>query len=216
MNNNQIALIELIRTKIKTGFASVEDIIEETIEYLEDQGWEEEISEDWINDRVTEEYKKRVEESKGWIQPTDPEKLSKAFDQLCKEKIIALHCAGYTTSDGESDVIEIHSELLDMGIESTGYCFYHQQDFDRAIDPHQKSLLIAFQKVNNKKEEETLRVGKQVTRILKENGLNVNWNGNANEKIEIVNIEWNNVYENDGDAWNHYRVLELMENKTKH
>ncbi|WP_217605708.1 hypothetical protein [Chitinophaga sp. GbtcB8] len=56
--------------------------------------------------------------------------------------IIALHNAGYTRQDGESDCGHIYSELKAEGITTRGYCFYHTQDLERVIEGHE--LYVAF------------------------------------------------------------------------
>ena len=193
------------------GFSSVEKIKEAIIEEVEDNGFEDEISEEWINSTIENEYEKLKEERQNWKSPTDTEKLIKAFNDLCKENIIALHKAGYTTSDGESDVAEVEAELRKSGVISDGYCFYHEQDLARAISPEDSRLTIAFNKIDNSNDEVAIQVGRRVVKKLKEHGFDIIWNENATRKIEISNFKWEKIYnESDEDVSDSRKVIELM------
>ena len=193
------------------GFLSIEEIQEATLEEVEDNEFEDEISEEWVNSKIEDEYEKLKAESRNWKSPTDTEKLVKAFDELCRENIIALHKAGYTTSDGESDVVEVETELRKSGVVSDGYCFYHEQDLARAILPEDSSLTIAFNKLNNSNAEVTIQIGKRVVKKLKEHDFDTIWNETATRKIEIPNFKWEKIYnESDEDISDSRKVIELM------
>jgi hypothetical protein len=211
MTENQEFIYESIVSQVRMGFLPVEEIKEIVLEQVEDNEFEDEISEEWVNSRVDSEFEKLKGESKSWTGPTDTDKLVKAFDELCTLKIIALHNAGYTTSDGEEEVIAVEEALRESGVKSVGYCFYHEQDLERAIDPKQNNLLIAFQKVDNNDDKVTLEVGKLVAQTLKKNGFEVKWNETVNKKIEILNFRWRKIYnEGDDDLLDYNRVLDIM------
>lgn len=211
MTENEEFIYESIVSQIRMGFLPVDLIKELVMEEVEDNEFNEEISEEWVNSTVDSEFTKLTEESKNWKKPTDTDKLIAAFDELCALKIIALHNAGYTTSDGEEEVVEVEMELRESGITSEGYCFYHEQDLQRAIDPDQNKLAIAFQKINNSDKEVTAKVGNIVADVLKKNGLNVNWNGDVNKKIELLNFAWQKLYkEEDNDLLDYDSVIDKM------
>lgn len=211
MNEDQEYIYEMIVNKVRMGFDAKEVIQEMILEQVEDEELEDEVSEDWINETVAAEFKKVKQESKTWSHPTDPEKLAKAFDELCAQNIIALHNAGFETSDGEQEVVDIEIQLRDNGKQSDGYCFYHEQDLERAIDPDSKNLMIAFQKINNSDDAVTLAVGKIVAAKLREHGFTIRWNENPQQKIEIVDINWHKQYNEDDEAhFEHARVLDLL------
>lgn len=211
MTENEQFIYDSIVSQIRMGFWPVDIIKEVVIEQVEDNEFEDEISEEWVNKLVDVEFEKLTLESKSWDKPTDTDKLINAFDELCSLNIIALHNAGYTTSEGEEEVVAVEIELRKRGIVSDGYCFYHAQDLERAIDPESKSLLIAFQKIDNSDKEVTLKVGKQVVEILEKNGITVKWNGNVNEKIEIPNFTWRKIYnEQSDDLLDYSRVVNIM------
>jgi len=99
-----------------------------------------------------------------------------------------LHNAGFTTSDGVYEVVEVERALRKKGKKSDGYCFYHEQDLGSAIVPQNPSLMLAFQKVDNSDNKTTIQVGKKIVAILKENGFQIKWDEIATRKIEIINF----------------------------
>lgn len=211
MTENEEFIYESIFNQVRMGFLSIDHIKENIMEEIEDNEFEDEISEAWAFEKIDEEYQKLLQESKQWKSPTDTEKLIKAFDELCDQNIIALHNAGYTTSDGEYEVVEVERELRENEVESDGYCFYHEQDLARAIDPENPSLYIAFQKVDNSDEETTIGVGNKVAEVLKNNGFELNWDGSAKRKIEIPGFKWQQIFDEEGrDLQDYSEVIDRM------
>ncbi|SFD17570.1 DUF6891 domain-containing protein [Flavobacterium phragmitis] len=211
MTENEEFIYESIFNQVRMGFLSVDDIKDNIMEEIEDNEFEEEISEAWAFEKIDEEYQKLLAESKQWKSPTDTERLINAFDELCDQNIVALHNAGYTTSDGEYEVVEVERELRENGVTSDGYCFYHEQDLARAIDPENPSLYIAFQKVDNSDPAVTIEVGKKVAEVLRNNGFEVKWEETASRKIEIPNFRWQQVYNEDSrDLQDYGEVVERM------
>lgn len=211
MTENEEFIYESIFNQVRMGFLSIDDIKDNIMEEIEDNEFEDEISEAWAFEKIDEEYQKLLEESKNWENPTDTEKLIKAFNELCDQNIIALHNAGYTTSDGEYEVVEVERELRDNGVESDGYCFYHEQDLARAVVQDDPSLYIAFQKVDNSDEETTISIGNKVAEVLKNNGFELNWDGSARRKIEIPGFRWQQIYDENGrDLQDYGQVIDRM------
>jgi hypothetical protein len=210
MTEDQKYIYDSIFNMVRMGFDSKEDILEMSIEQVQDEGFEDEISEDWVEKVVISEFEKLELESKSWKSPTDVERLVKAFDELCGLKIIALHNAGYSTSDGEYDVCDIEIKLREKGLESDGYCFYHGQDLERAVNPLDRNLMIAFQKVDNEEDSVTLKIGKIVVEVLQKNGFEINWDETVKQKIEIINVNWQKLYDKNNSDFDHERVIYLM------
>ena len=183
MSENQEFIHESIFNQVRMGFVSISEIKENIIEEIEDNGLEKEISKKWAFENIEREFEKLCEESKSWKSPTDTERLIEAFDELCEKSIIALHNAGYSTSDGEYEVVEVERTLRENQVISDGYCFYHEQDLSRAIATQNSGLYIAYQKVNNSDDDVTLEVGKKVVKILTDKGLQVEWKEDINSKI---------------------------------
>ncbi|OIV39817.1 DUF6891 domain-containing protein [Flavobacterium johnsoniae] len=211
MTENEEFIYESIFNQVRMGFLSIDEIKENIIEEIEDNEFEDEISEEWAFEKIDQEYQKLLLESKQWKTPTDTEKLINAFDQLCDENIIALHNAGYTTSDGEYEVVEVERELQENEVVSDGYCFYHEQDLARAIAIEDPSLYIAFQKVDNSDDETTINVGKKVAEVLRNNGFEINWNESSRTKIEIPGFRWQKIFDEDArDLQDYSEVVDRM------
>ena len=213
MTENQEFIYESIVSQVRMGFLPIDEIKDNIIEEIEDNGFEDEISEDWANEQIDNEWENLISESKNWKSPNDTERLTEAFDELCDKNIIALHNAGFETSDGEYEVVEVERALRENGKMSDGYCFYHEQDLARAISKDNPSLYIAFQKINNEDDKVSIEVGKKVVEVLKHHGFAVDWNESANTKILIPNFKWQRIYdENNRDLQDYNDVIERMSN----
>lgn len=211
MTENEAFIYESIFNQVRMGFLSLDEIQENILEEIEDNEFEDEISEEWAFDKIKQEYQKLLAESKNWKSPTDTERLIKAFDELGDENIVALHNAGYTTTDGEYEVVEVERELQENEVESDGYCFYHEQDLARAVATEDPGLFIAFQKVDNSDEATTIEVGKIVAEVLTNNGFKINWDGSAKTKIEIPGFRWQRIFDEDArDLQDYSEVVERM------
>lgn len=214
MTENEEFIFDRFLISIKSGFESLEDIIAETLETVEDEGWENEIGEEWIQENVTREYEKHSQTSKTWQQPTDPERLRQAFDSLCQQQIIALHNAGYETSDAVYEASDIWKDAEDEGLTPIGYCYYHGQDLERAIEDD--LLMIGFYGATENNEKEAIIIGNKVVGALQTVGFEIDWNGSAKKRIAIRNFKWQNVFVSHDDVeerWGYDRILNLMANK---
>lgn len=211
MTENEKFIYESVFNQVRMGFLPLDEIKENILEEIIDNEFEGVISEKWAYELINSEYIQMVEESKNWKKPTDTDLLIKAFDELCKRNIVALHNAGYTTSDGEYEVVQVEASLREEQVISDGYCFYHEQDLTRAISIENPSLYIAFQKVNNYDDKVTLEVGRKVVKVLKEIGFEVDWNENPQDKILIPNFKWQRLYDdNNRDLQDYDHTAELM------
>lgn len=195
MTENEAFIFESIENQVRMGFLSIDEIKDNILDEIEDNEFENEISEDWANKHIETEWQQRLDESKTWKNPTDTQRLVAAFNDLCDHNIIALHNAGYTTSDGEYEVVEVERELRKHNIISDGYCFYHEQDLSRAISKDDPSLYLAFQKVDNEDDEVTISVGRKIVEILNKHGFETEWNQSPTTKILIPNFKWELFYE---------------------
>lgn len=211
MTENEKYLRDHFLVSIKSGFLSLEDVIAEMLEIVEDEGWGSEISEEWVKQHVTREYEKNVADSKTWVHPTDTQRLHQVFDNLCRENIVALHNAGYTTSDAIYDVQDIWKDIEDAGGKPIGYCYYHGQDLERVIE--EGILNIGFHGAKENNEKEAIIIGNKVVAALKSAGFTIDWNGAASRRIAIQDFNWQNTFTSDEeveDKWGYDRVLDLM------
>jgi len=123
-----------------------------------------------------------------WPAVTDCDRLDQAFAALNALGIIALQNAGYTQSDGYDDVRQSYDERADRDT-VIGYCFYHGQDLERAVQG--EGLYLAFGPMDAKKEEtEGPRIGAVIVEELTRAGFAVKWSGTFGQRICIPAIDW--------------------------
>lgn len=118
---------------------------------------------------------------------TDCDRLDRAFTALLAAHILAIHDAGYTPSDGITEVTEHY--LAAGGKTSTivGYCFYHRQDMDHAL--LYDKLSLAYGDILGDSSR-GVAVGQQVRVALQAADLYVEWSGSIEVKMEISPFRW--------------------------
>jgi hypothetical protein len=196
--------LEQIELDIKFGFENEQQLFDglEDMFYVEDD-----IDDVWLKQTIHQKYKQHQKEALQWAKPTGFDKLAKVFDQLIAQKIVCLHNAGYTKQDGEGDCMETIERLNELGVKAIGFCYYHSQDLARAVDPNARNLYLGFDSVTQN-DVEALQVAQMIVVGLKENGFQINWPGTVTQRIEIVNIDWKKIPDNE--EWGAERVMQLM------
>ncbi|MCI5736785.1 MAG: hypothetical protein MR277_02075 [Methanobrevibacter ruminantium] len=174
-----------IQVLIKIGFYSDDEILE----IIDDEFIEEDISKDLISNLLLENNE-NLEELKE--DSDDFIKLSKAFDDLTKEKIISIHNAGYDIEEGIQDSFELFTHLKNNKYEPIGFCFYTFEDIENAIE--ENALNIAFGDFEYD-EEKGLKIAKKIVKVLKDYGFEINWGESVDEIIEIENFNWKKKYD---------------------
>jgi hypothetical protein len=193
-----------IEMDVLFGFESKEELSDGICDMFCD---EEDVDEEWLRQVVAQKIGEHKIDSLTWPQPTDFEKLVKAFDALILQKIVCLHKAGNTKQNAISDCEETVEKLSEAGIKATGYCFYHAQDLERAVDPEIQSLFLGFDSVSQN-DDHTIKVGRTIVQILQESGFEVVWNGTVEKRIEIKNMIWQKLP--DEQNWGMERVIEIL------
>lgn len=191
MNHELIQEISYeISVLVGSGFYNRDEILE----IIEEQFIDEEISLDKINNIVSEQYDEKLAKEEEWKRPTDFDKLKDCFVDLNKNNIIAIHNAGYTIDEGVHDSFEVFHHLKTKDLDPIGFCFYHFQDIERAIES--ELLSIAFGDFENSAKK-SVEIGKILVNILKNNGFSVHWNGDVNTRIEIKPFKWEKFFDNE-------------------
>ncbi|MDO5979199.1 DUF6891 domain-containing protein [Flavivirga spongiicola] len=196
--------LEQLKKDILFGFENGDELFESIRELFYD---EDDFDEEWLKVEIESRLQKHVDDSKNWQHPTDFERLVKVFDQLNREKIVSLHMAGHTRQDAEGDCMEIIDELGAIGIEAKGYCYYHSQDLERAIEK-ERMLFIGYDSTNQNNDI-AKEVVERIVDLLQTNGFNVKWNGSLDTRIEITSINWKKTPDNID--YNYGRVFEIIE-----
>lgn len=134
-------------------------------------------------------------------------RLRNVFDILNRERIIAVHFAGYTLDDGFEEVRDVFQFMKRNEIPRRGYCFYHQQDIERAMDESMQFLMLAFHSMNGDKQI-AMEVGERINELLIENGFDVEWDHSIDSRIKIKNFLWDKKY--DGEDYGTDRAIRIM------
>lgn len=179
MNDDEKYVRESIRTHVWSGFydrADTEQMMEEILEG--------DVDADEMRRFIASEFAAKAAAERTWPKETDCDRLDRAFAELHRSGICALQNAGYTMSDGHSDVAEVlHAEGFDR---FRGYCFYHGQDLERAVAG--QGLMLAFADLNDDRAAKTA-VGREVIAVLTRAGFKPEWNGDSERRIDLP-IDW--------------------------
>ncbi len=128
------------------------------------------------------------DEVRSWPQVTDFDRLEAAFSNLNLRGVISLFDAGNTQSEGYEDFQSALANHVQPSIVK-GYCFYHSQDAERAIDGG--GLFLAFGPTNPDDEESGgAAIGAIVREELERAGLRVEWSGSFSQRIHLPDFRW--------------------------
>ena len=193
ISENQKYIDEIIYYEVRAGFHSVKEIEEIVINAVEDNGFENEFSKQWVKSRIKTMYNALIEESKKWKKPTDTTRLIKAFKKLNEEGILSLHNAGYDISDGEDEVAEVLKKIKKQKAKyPKGYCFYHEQDLHAVIDGG--TLYLAFGDIGKHSNSNRVIIGNEIVKVLKKYNFKIDWDGTSKHRIGILNFHWHKLY----------------------
>ena len=174
-----------ITVLVHGGFEDAERIVEIIVDEMYEPG---DLDEGEVQAFVAQCYAALEHAKRSWPRVTDCDRLDQAFDQLELQGVVCLQNAGYTQSDGYSDIREELRARTDAE-RFIGYCFYHGQDLDRAV--RGGGLLLAFGPLDAAQEHSLgLEVGQRVMRALAASGLHAQWNGSFEERISMPVFDW--------------------------
>lgn len=175
---------DVIRQFVWSGFYNFDQIYEMVTEEVFDP---DEVDEAWAEAQIKDELARKTNDELSWPSVTDCDRLDQAFLEMNKRGMVALHNAGNTQSDGLSDVTEIYHERGGASSSLDGYCFYHWQDVERAVDGG--GVILAFGAINGP-DEKGVEIGQRIVAILNTHGLESEWPGTLAKRIEIPKIKW--------------------------
>jgi hypothetical protein len=180
MSQTDEYILNAIRNWVWSGFFDPDEVGSMIDDILEGDA-----DEATLRGAVAPEFDKKATAEASWPDTTDCDRVDKAFEELNSRGVIALHNAGYTMSDGISEVSEVLHERGRKGIK--GYCFYHGQDVERAMAGG--GLTVAFGDLDDDKLKKT-EIGYLVKDVLQEFGLTVDWNGDPETRLNIPALDW--------------------------
>jgi len=134
---------------------------------------------------VQAEFEKKRAAETAWPAETDCDRLDEVFAELNANGIIAIQNAGYTMSDGHSEVGDKLRRRDRNNVK--GYCFYHGQDLERAVNGG--GLMLAFGDLKNTANGKSA-IGMIVKSTIEKHGFVVQWNGESEKRIEVPDIDW--------------------------
>ncbi|MBI6819539.1 DUF6891 domain-containing protein [Pseudomonas syringae] len=180
MNESEQYVTDSIKTWVWSGFYSAQEM-DEMIEDIIDDDCDVAV----LKAFIAQELKQKLEAERLWPKITDCDRLDVVFYHLHEAGICALSNAGYTMSDGYSEVAQADHDAPDGHYH--GYCFYHGQDVERVVEGGE--LMIAFGSLD----DDPLKgvdVGQKVCGALRTAGFQVIWNETDEQRIEIHAMKW--------------------------
>ena len=180
-------LREHIDVRVRSGYGSDTDVLTRIEEQVRDElrntdGAE--VEGLLAEARAGLEQQRRRERT--WAEATTNDHIDEAFDALAELGVIALQNAGYTMSDGWSDVAEAQLDQPD----AWGGTFFHGQDVESGV--RGGGLLLAFGAFADgpEREGESLRLAKMICEELNRCGVATKWDGTIRQRISIPAFEW--------------------------
>ncbi|ATB34797.1 hypothetical protein CYFUS_000204 [Cystobacter fuscus] len=182
-------LLARVECLVRGGFEGEEELVEEFEQWVEDELGE---SDSALVETLEAHARKLFQEQRvreaGWSEPTLNDAIASAFEELNGRGIVAMEDAGYTMSEGWSEVNEVASSQDPL---PRGAVFYHGQDLERGVAG--EGLLLAFGAYEDddaKHEAASLAIGREACEVLGRHGVRTEWNGSVGERIQIPPFEW--------------------------
>ncbi|BAU89543.1 hypothetical protein MPPM_0938 [Methylorubrum populi] len=141
----------------------------------------------WVEAEVARAFARKRADEATWPLETDFDRLAIAFDTLDARGIIALHCAGYTRSDGISDAAEVYHQRRERGRPSRGFVFYHGQDVEAVVVD--QGLYLAFGSFDDR-DESMAAIAAEIVAAVEAQGLRTQWKGDVGTRILVHPIRW--------------------------
>ncbi len=180
MTENEQYVADAIEQHIRAGFYNQSDIERMIDDIAEDDC---DIAE--LKASVGPALRAKLRAERSWPAVTDCDRLDKVFYDLHEAGICALSNTGTTMSDGYSDVTEALAHA--PAEHYRGYCFYHGQDVESALDGH--GVWIAFGALDPLPAR-AVEAGEVVAAALRDAGLTIAWDETAATRIHILPFNW--------------------------
>lgn len=180
MTDDEQYVADSIDNWVRAGFYTHDDI-----EQMVDDIIEEDVDADEMKSLIGPKLRAKLREERSWPAVTDCDRLDQVFYALCEQGICALANAGYTMSDGYSDVSEAVADAPDGHY--TGFCFYHGQDVERAIEG--EGVMLAFGDLGDDAAR-SVQVGQVIVDALKLAGFQADWDGTTQTRINLPVFDW--------------------------
>lgn len=184
MNEDCAEALDRIRHYVWTGFYEPDEIADTL---CNDVFEPDSLDETWVHEQIGMELKRKLAEEASWAIVTDCDRLDQAFAELKQSNIIALQNAGYTQSDGIEDITEVWRDAGRENSPIIGYCFYHGQDLERAVDG--EGLMLTYGDILGT-DDRGLEVGQTIKQVMERHGFKTEWDGTLQQRINLPEIRW--------------------------
>ncbi|GAB1822866.1 DUF6891 domain-containing protein [Herbidospora sp. RD11066] len=173
-------LEERVREWLVCGYVTRQELAERTEEYFV-SGGRKLVSADQARQLADRLWVERVQEQAAWSGETDPDRISRAFEELDTSGITAREDFTCCRTCGNSEIGD------EGGPGARGFVYFHSQGTEAAADGHGLSLMYGG---FDGSPETTAAVGREVVKVLEEAGLPVVWNGDPGQAITITPLDW--------------------------
>jgi hypothetical protein len=174
-----------IAYRVREGFESVHEIVENAVDYAYEK-YERDDLEPEIKRLTAELLTSHRAEQAGWGPTTDCDRLDEAFAALNAQGIVARQDFSCCNNCGFTEIWD-EVEQAEKQSPVEGYVFYHLQCTERAIKTGQ--LLIAYGCIEDHPEA-LRRVANKVVTELRRVGLDASWGGTTGHPIVVEGIVW--------------------------
>jgi hypothetical protein len=175
---------DAVRRYVWSGFYDTDGIVEIIDESIFEPG---QIDLDWLRAEIMTAFRKKQAEERTWPSTTDCDRLDQVFASLEQQGIMALQNAGYTQSDGISDVTQFYHEAGGEQSDIVGYCFYHGQDLERVMESGE--LWLTYGDILGE-DEKGVEIGRRIKHALEGVSFTVEWDGSIKTRLLVKGIKW--------------------------
>lgn len=169
---------QYVRETLADGYLGIEAIIRETVYMVEDR-----LTSAQARPIVERLWLERVEEQQSWTEPTDPDRLERAFAALERDGVVARENFACCRGCG---MTEIGAEMADQE-GARGFVFFHYQCTRSAAEGH--GLSLYYGDLENSPQV-TTAVGHEIVAALDSAGLSTQWDGNPDTAITVAPLDW--------------------------
>lgn len=185
-DDEKTELSALIHLRVTGGFDEKADIRESAFDYLHPRQWSASDGA-WVDGEIDKQWTAKLREQQNWPHDTDFDRLDRVFEDLRTQRLIALHCAGNTQSDGWDDARQFWDEAGGPQSGIDGAIFYHGQDVEHVVQDG--SLLLAFGSFPNATRS-SMAIAGDVAAALKSAGFDAKMPADESQRILITGLKW--------------------------
>ncbi len=170
---------EYIAATVARGGRDCVTIVEDTVEYLHGDAAPDDLRAlAWRLVGPSVAAHLRAQET--WPERTDSDRLTDAFRTLGAAGIVAREDFSCCQNCGTTEIADGVSDAAP----ARGYVFYHQQDAEGAA--RGGSLWLAYGRFDRPRDDRgTVEIGEEVVAALRAEGLHVDWEGAAGQRIHV-------------------------------